>query len=458
MSVTPSDDAGEPVMAATTGTADRARDGDGRQPAAPGRPGLGANYYRLLTASSAANVADGIFQVALPLMAATLTRSPALIAAVTLAGRLPWLLVALPAGALADRLDRRRTMLLVDLTRTAVIAGLAVATAMGLVSIWVLIVAALVLGVAETLFDTAAQSIMPAIVDRDQLSTANGRLYAAELTGNLFVGPPIGGLLVGLAAAGVAIAFGTTAGLYALAALLLLTLRGGFRPERPAGVAERGLWADVIEGVRYLAGHRLLATLGFMTGMLNLASTATTSVLVLYATGAGSVMELTAAQYGLLLTSWGVGAVAGSLVAPVLERALGRSNLLMIAVASGAVTWGLPALTANPFVIGAGFVIGSALGVCWNVVTVSLRQRITPDHLLGRVNAGYRLLAWGSMPLGAALGGALAEVFGLRPTFAVCGVISAALLALRPIVTDKRIAAAEARGNAGTPTGASEPA
>jgi MFS family permease len=405
---------------------------------------LGGNYYRLLSASTAANVADGVFQVALPLLAVSLTRSPTLIAAVAFAARLPWLLVALPAGALADRLDRRRTMLLVQLGRTAIIGGLAVAVAMDLASIWLLIAVALVLGVGETLFDTASQSILPAVVHRDKLSTANGRLFAAELTANEFIGPPLGGLLVGVAVAGAALAFGASAGLFALAAALLITMRGSFKAERPAGGKPQGLWADVAEGVRYLAGHRLLATLAFMTGMQNLANTASLAVFVLYATGPDSAMRLTEAQYGLLLACFGAGAVLGSLAAPPLERWLGRSALLIVAVAGCAARLLTPALTAEPVVIGIAFVLGAALVICWNVVTVSLRQRITPDRLLGRVNAGYRLLAWGSMPLGAALGGALAEAFGLRPTFVVTSVLVVALLLLWPLVSNRHIADAEA--------------
>jgi MFS family permease len=422
----------------------------GAEPPAPAPRGLGANFHRILAASTSANVADGVFQVALPLVAATLTRSPALIAAVAFASRLPWLVMALPAGALADRLDRRRTMLLVQVGRTAVLGGLAVAAAAGLASIWLLIVVALVLGVGETLFDTAAQSIMPAVVHRDRLTTANGRLFAAEITANQFVGPPLGGLLVGLAAGGAALAFGASAGLFALAAALLVTLRGSFRAVRPEGAPERGLWGDVVEGVRYLAGHRLLATLGVMTGTQNLAFTASMSVFVLYATGPDSAMGLTAAQYGLLFTGFGVGAALGSLVVPLLERLLGRSRLLIVAVLSGAASLLTPALTANPVVVGVVFALGSVMLICWNVVTVSLRQRITPDRLLGRVNAGYRLLAWGSMPLGAALGGALAEGFGLRPTFVVTSALVVVLVALWPAITDRRIAEAEAASEAAT--------
>jgi MFS family permease len=441
-------------MTASSGTgADTAQPRPQPQPAAtPAGPPrrLGGDYYRLLAASTSANTADGIFQVALPLMAAALTRSPALIAAVAFAARLPWLVVALPAGALADRLDRRRTMVLVQVGRTVVLGGLALMTALDLTSIWLLIVVALILGVGETLFDTASQSIMPALVHRDQLSTANGRLYAAELTANQFVGPPLGGLLVGAAVAGAALAFGASAALFVIAGALLLTLRGSFRPERQPGAARRGLWADVVEGVRYLAGHRLLATLGIMTGTGNLCFTAMTSVFVLYATGPGSAMGLTESQFGLLMTGFGIGSVLGSLVTPRLERWLGRANLLMAAVASMAATLLVPALTSDPIVIAAAFCLGSAMIVAWNVVTVSLRQRITPDRLLGRVNAGYRVLAWGSMPIGAALGGVLAEAFGLRVTFAVTAALSAVLLFLRPLITNRRIAAAEAAAEATT--------
>jgi predicted MFS family arabinose efflux permease len=127
-----------------------------------------------------------------------------------------------------------------------------------------------------------------------------------------------------------------------------------------------------------------------MTGIQNMANTASLAVFVLYATGTDSAMRLTEAQYGLLLAGFGAGAVLGSLAAPVLERWLGRSGLLMVAVAVSAARLLTPALTAEPVLIVAAFVLGAALIICWNVVTVSLRQRITPDRLLGRVNAGYR--------------------------------------------------------------------
>jgi MFS family permease len=408
--------------------------------------GLGAGYARLLGASTLANLGDGVFQVVVPLLAAQLTRSPALVAGVVLAQRLPWLLFVLPAGALADRLDRRRTMTLVQVLRVAVLGGLAVATAAGAVSVPLLYAGALLLGVGETLFDTAAQSIITAVVAKDELPRANGRLYAAETVAHQFVGPPLGGALAAVATVGIALGLGVSAALFAAAGVLLALLRGDFRPERPPEAAGRSLAGDIAEGVRHVFGHRLLRTLAFMTGVQALALTASSSVFVLFAVGPGAPMGLSELGYGLLLGGIGVGAVVGSLLAAPAQRLLGRANVLTLSVLTGAACNAVPALTAEVVPVAAAFTLSAVTIVLWNVVTVSLRQRITPDHLLGRVNAGYRLLAWGAMPLGAAAGGAVAETLGLRAVFVAGSLDTLALLALRPLVSEAALRAAEPSG------------
>jgi MFS family permease len=162
-----------------------------------GEPGrLGLPFWRLWSASGLSNLADGLVKIALPLVAVTLTDSPGLVAGVTLAVTLPWLLFALPAGALADRVDRRLAMVTANVVRAAAVAVLAVTLVLGLESspaaIWALYAVALLLGTAETVYDTCAQSILPQVVSRDRLPRANGRLIAAELTANEFVGPPLG--------------------------------------------------------------------------------------------------------------------------------------------------------------------------------------------------------------------------------------------------------------------------
>jgi MFS family permease len=400
--------------------------------------GLPVSYWKLWSASAGSNLADGIFWIALPLLAITLTDSPALVAGVTIASRLPWLLFALVAGALADRLDRRRTMILVDLLRAVLLATLAAATFADLASLPLLYLVAFALGMAETMFDTSAQSIMPSLVERDLLSRANGRLYAVELTMNQFVGPPIGGLL---AAAGIALAFGTAAVAYLLAAGALLTIAGAFRPVRE-GPATR-LHQDIAEGLRYLAGHRLLRTLALMVGFTNLWTTAVFSVFVLYAVAPGP-LGLTEVGFGILMTTMAAGSLAASVLVERLERLVGRADLLALSVLATAIATAVPAFTTEPAVVGASFFVAGFAMVAWNVVTVSLRQRIVPDRLLGRVNATYRLLAWGTMPIGAALGGIIGEILGVREVFLIAGAALLVLVLGRIIVTDGAIEAAEA--------------
>ncbi|ABP53133.1 MFS transporter [Salinispora tropica] len=414
----------------------------------PGSPGhvaaprrgaepLGTSFWRLWSASAASNLADGIAKLALPLIAVSFTDSPVLVAGVAMAFSLPWLLVALLAGALADRLDRRRVMVAANTVRAVLFGAMALATALDAASIWLLYAVAFGAGVAETLYDTSAQSILPQVVSRDALSRANGRLNAVELTANQFVGPPLAGFLV---SAGVALAVAGPAGLWVVAAAVLLLLRGRFRVARDTPTSLR---TDIGEGLRFLWRHQLLRTLAVMVGISNFTMSAVLAVLVLYAVGPDSAMGLTEPGYGLLLATLAVGIVLGSLVAGAIERRLGRSAALGVAMVAAAVLVGVPALSTNPFVVGAVYFGGGILVATWNVITISLRQRITPDRLLGRVNSGYRLLAWGGMPLGALTGGLLAEWLGLRAVFAVMGVLAFSMVIGLFWVTDSAIDAAE---------------
>jgi MFS family permease len=382
---------------------------------------------QLIVATALSNVADGVFQIVLPLAALGITRDPGAFAGVTFVGRLPWLLFALPAGALADRLDRRRTMMLVDIARAATIAILAATFAVGVEALWILYVVAFALGVGETLFDTAAQSILPAIVlDPDQLSKANGRLSAVELTTNQFIGPPLGAVMAGVSVVG-ALLFSSVAYLFASASLLAL-VGGQFRTKRIGPRTK--IRTDICQGVSYLVRHRLLRSLAVCVGISNLASTATFAVFPLYAIAPGP-MGLSEAGFGVLITTVAAGSVAGSFLVQRLEHRLGTRRVLILTSATFPVFSLAPALTNSVLWIAASFFAGGFLVVGWNVITVSLRQRIVPDHLLGRVNAGYRLVAWGTIPIGAALGGLIGQQVSLTATFWTAAAISAICL---PIV------------------------
>ncbi|APC35864.1 MFS transporter [Nocardiopsis dassonvillei] len=402
---------------------------------------MGAAFWNLWTSSALSNLADGVLKTALPLVALRFTDSPVLIAGVTFALTLPWLFFALPAGALADRLDRRRTMLGANLARALLLGVLALSLALDLGSVGLLYAVALCVGVTETLYDTSAQSILPQVVGRDRLPRANGRLHAAELTANQFLGPPLGGLLV---AAGAAAAFTAPAALWLVAVGALLLVRGRFRTARTASATLR---ADIAEGLRFLWRDRILRSFAAMVGASNFASNAAFTVFVLFAVGPDSPMGLSEPAYGLLMTAVAAGSVVGALCAGRIERLLGRTRALRTCALTFAVLVGLPAVTADPVLVAAGFFAGGVGIAVWNVVTVSLRQRITPDPLLGRVNSAYRLLAWGTMPLGAATGGLIAEFLGLTWVFASMGLLCLGLLAGLARLDDAALTAAEHRAD-----------
>jgi MFS family permease len=387
--------------------------------------------------SAMSNLADGIVKVALPLVAIRFTDSPTLIAGLAFALMIPWLLFALPAGALADRLDRRRAMVGANTVRAVLLAALVLTVITGIGSIWVLYAVAFCIGIAETIYDTSAQSIMPQLVSRDLLSRANARLFAAELTANEFVGPPLSGVLV---AAGVALAFATPAALWVLAVAVLLLVPGTFRVEREQHTTMR---RDIAEGLRFLWRHHLLRTLAAMVGVNNFATNAIWAILVLYAVGPGSAIGLSEPTYGLLLSAVTAGSLFGFLVAEQVAQRLGRARSLLLTIFGGALFVGAPAITTNPFLIGALFFVGGLTNAIWNLVTVSLRQRVTPDRLLGRVNSGYRLVAWGTRPLGAVAGGLLAQVLGLRAVFLIMALLILTNVAGMTKVTNKSMDAAE---------------
>ena len=401
------------------------------------------NVRLLITASGFSNLADGVFSITLPLIALGITRDPAAFASVTFVGRLPWLIFALPAGALADRLDRRRTMSTVNLLRGTMIAVLGAVVAMGDETMAVLYVAAFALGVGETLFDTAAQSILPMLTEQpEHLIRANSRLTAVELTTNLFIGPPLGAFIAGLALAG---ALWASAGSYLVAGLVLIALVGRFRPIREGPRTRLG--KDVIEGVRYLARHRLLRLLAICVGISNLASTAVFAIFPLYAIEPGP-LGLEEAGFGLLITTLGAGSVIGSFLVEPLRSRLGERRTVLLATASFPLFGLAPAITTSVPVIAVLFFIAGAVNIGWNVITVSFRQRVVPEQMLGRVNAGYRLVAWGTIPLGAALGGYLGSRYGLTTTFWISAGISAICFPLVYFgVTNERLAAGSGSGH-----------
>jgi predicted MFS family arabinose efflux permease len=295
-----------------------------------------------------------------------------------------------------------RVVVLVSLTATVATGGL---------TLTVLYVAVAMLGVAEVLADTTTQSMLPMLVDRSRLGAANGRVIAAQTVANDFLGGPLAGVLVGL---GAVAATGAPAVGYLAAVVLLLGLRGAFTPPlRP----EAHLGRDILEGVSFVIRDRVLRALASLAGLLNLAGAAYLAVFVLWAVGEGSAIGLRPEGYGLLMGALAVGGIGGALAAERLTSRAGAPRLLLVAAGSLPVWLLLPVWSPRPWVAALAFVLTGLVVSIAKVVIVSLAQQLTPDGLLGRVNATYRLLGLGTMPVGALLGGVLGSVAGLGPVF-----------------------------------------
>lgn len=400
---------------------------------------ISPQYWKVWTASAFSNLSDGVYVVAAPLLAASLTRDPVLVAGVSFAFGLPWLLFPLVSGALVDRLDRRVILGAGNVCRAALIGMLGLLVLAGWESLPLLYAVFFLLGTIETMYDNAAQAIIPKVAGRENLEKANGRLYAVELVNNQFVGPPLGGFLFGVAAA-VPFLFGS--GAFAASAAMVLSLRGSFRPVKEEGASPTTLFYEIGEGLRWLYRHRLLRLLAVMLGVTNMMFSGVFAIMVLFAQ---DILGLGSFGYGLLLASLAVGGVLGSFTSEKIIGVLGAGRALSLCAIADFVVLAVIASTGTPFVVGAMFVSMGVVMVIWNVVTVSLRQSIVPENLFGRVNSVYRMLGWGSMPLGALLGGLLARELGLTaPMWAASGVLFIVAIIMWKYVDNEAIGRARA--------------
>ncbi|MBB6343834.1 MFS transporter [Nonomuraea muscovyensis] len=401
--------------------------------------GLGRSFTHLWASAALSNLADGVLKVGAPLLAVSITRSPTEVALVGAAATLPWLVFALPAGAVADRVDRRRVMALANAGRAGGLVAAGALAASGVLNLWLMLLAVLVAGVAEVFADTAAQAVLPMTVPAERLAAANGRVVGAQTVGNDFVGAPLAGVLVTLLPAAV---LGGPALLYGAAALLLLGMRGRFRPARPPradGQGAASMRREIAEALRYLWGHRFLRTLALSAGAINAASAAYFGVLVLWLVGEGSRVGLEPSGYGLMMTALAVGALAGSLVSERITRLLGEGRTLVLMWMVSALLHLVPVLLPVAWLLYPTAVVWGLAGASANVLVISARQRLIPAELLGRVNSAYRLIGMGGMPVGAALGGVLGELAGLPAVFLSATAVSVAAVCLVWRVAPRRI-------------------
>ncbi|GHH73869.1 MFS transporter [Streptomyces sulfonofaciens] len=371
---------------------------------------------------------DALRTSALPLLAASLTDRPLLVAAVTACGYLPWIIFGLWGGALADRVDQRRAMWSVDVGRGLMVAAFALAVALGRGGIGLLIVLAFALTTLQTLFDNASTALLPRVVPHEALGPANGRLMTGQRIAGGLLALPLVPLLL---AAGAATPYAVDALTFLAAAALVASLRTP-PPEgspRPPG---RTLRADIAEGLRALWQDRPLRGLCTATALCNVGMGAVIATLVLLATGWLGADDT---QYVTAMTAYAVGSLVGGALASRLAARLGRMR--SVCVAGIAQTAALAAIgtVRSLVVLTAGLAVFGLMGMVWNINQATLMQQRSPARLLGRVSSAFRTVAISGAPLGALLGGAFATAWGLNtPALLAAGLFAAAVLALWPAV------------------------
>ncbi len=384
---------------------------------APAR--LGRSFRWLLASSWVSNVGDGIGLAAGPLLVASQTHDPLLVAAAALLQRLPWLLFGLHAGVIADRLDRRMIIVVVDTLRASVLVALSVMIATASVNVGVVLVSMFLIGVAETFADTTTQTLLPMVVEPADLGLGNSRLILGFITANQLAGPPIGAALFAIGMGWPFVAHGILVGFGAL----LVSRIAVSKPETVD--AHPPARRQISDGLQWLWRHPAMRTLTLTIVTFNITFGAAWSVLVLYATETLHMGEI---GFGLLTTASAVGGILGSWSYTAIERRISLANIMRGGLIIETLTHLSLAVTRTPAVALVVFLIFGIHTSVWATTSTAVRQRAVPNEFQGRVGSVYMIGVQGGMVVGAAVGGVIAHRWGVTGPFWFAFVGSALIL------------------------------
>ena len=380
---------------------------------------LGPAFNRLFSASVISNLSDGLLAVAAPLLAITLTKDPVLISMLSAFVMLPWLLFAIPIGLIVDRMDKR---LLVTFTNSVrfVIAGLvALAISTDFITIYWLLLATFIIGTCEVAADTAAQSLIPVILEKKNFEKANSRLNIAETVIQNFIGAPLSGFLY---ASAIVLPFILNSLGFLIAAIFVFMIPAHLISHGSSTTVKneekKSFVSDIKFGLAYLWNDRPLRRLVATTTSLGFFYSLSTSTLILFIT---ETLGLEAKYFGVLLAAAGSGAVFGGIVTPALSKKFGRGRVLSVAIFLSSITVLFQGISPNFWIYGAIGFISSFTITNWNILLMSCYQVLIPAELYGRIHGARRTFVWGVMPVGAFLGGVIAHS-GLRVPLIVGGV------------------------------------
>jgi len=364
---------------------------------------LGHDFTRIWSASLITNLVDGVLRLAAPLLAVSLTQDPILIGALSALGLLPWLFFAIPIGAMVDRFDRRKALILGNILRALIALFIAFAVSQGFINIWLLLISVFFFGICEVLVDTTSQAVLPQILDKSNYERGNSRLQISEVIVSQFAGAPLGGLLYAVSIA-LPFYFSTTG--FVLAGLLILLFpferEINARKEGEIGQAKLGLKGDIKFALNYLYQDKQIFSIVVITTLLGFFYSLSNAIAPLFIL---KELNVPPALFGVVLAIGGIGALIGSIAAPMASRYLGRGRALAINVFFASFLVIFIGLSPNAyFFVVVSVLIGFTISV-WNILLMSLYQSLIPPELYGRIHGARRTIVWGLMPIGALLGG-----------------------------------------------------
>jgi len=389
------------------------------------------DYMLLWSGQLVSSVGSSVSGPAYPLLALFLTRSPAQAGLLGAFTALPYLIFSLPAGALVDRWDRKRVMILCDTGRALSLATIPIAAVTGHLTIVQLYVTSTVEGTLFVFFNLAETASLPRVVPKAQLPAATAQNQASD-GATLLVGPPLGGVLYGL---GHAVPFLIDAVSYSASVVSLLFVRTRFQQQRAP--ARRDLRSEIMEGLVWLWRQPLVRFMAVLTGGLNFVGAASSLMLIVLA----RQEHATPATIGLMFSIGSIGGLLGSLLAPRLQKRFGFGQIIIGLGWIRVALWPLYAVAPNPLLLGVVFAALALNAPLYNAVQFSYRLALIPDALQGRVNSAFRLVAFGFRPLGVALCGVLLQSAGPQRTvlvFSACVLALAALTTLNTHVRNAR--------------------
>lgn len=383
------------------------------------RSSLGRRFWYLWAANTVSSVGDGMVLVALPLLAVGHTRNPMAIAGVMAVGEIPVVLASLPVGAIADRVNRRRLIVRVEYLRFAALAVFGVLVLAHMAGLAAIYGAAFVLGTLDVVFDVSATSVLPSIVEQEQLASANSHLMNAEAVGQEITGRAAGGALL---AASTSLPFLADAASFVASAVLISKAVPSDEPLREGSTST---WDDLRSGLTWYFRHPVLRRLTVLVASLAFCQA---MVMALAALWAREDLRLSDTGYGLLLAVASIGNIIGAALAPRLRRAIGGGPMIVGVALFAAAAYPVMALTHSALVAAAALTIEAATVVAGNIAAATMRQTLVPAEMQGRGVAAYRTVILGCIPFGGLLGGALASGLGIRRAFLIAGAMQMVFL------------------------------